>query len=257
MRPFLLLASRDHDVVADDEYRAFCEYGGLAPAELHRVRAEAVPLPEIRLGDYSGVILGGSPYTASDPPEQKSPCQLRVEREIGALLDRIAEEDFPFFGACYGVGLLGMHQGAVVDRRFGEPVGPVKVRLSPAGMVDPLCAGLDVAFDAYVGHKEAVRTLPSHAALLAGSNTCPVQMFRFRRNLYATQFHPELDLAGLERRVDAYRHSGYFPPDEAETVKERARGAHVHEPQRILRNFVERYAREAVPRRPSAVRGAD
>ncbi|NUP75112.1 MAG: glutamine amidotransferase, partial [Sinomonas sp.] len=45
MRPFLLLASRDHDVVADDEYRAFCEYGGLAPAELHRVRAEAAPLP--------------------------------------------------------------------------------------------------------------------------------------------------------------------------------------------------------------------
>lgn len=243
MRPFLLLASRDHDVVADDEYRAFCEYGGLESRDLHRVRAEAGPLPEIRLEDYSGVILGGSPYTASDPPESKSACQLRVEAEIGALLDRIVVEDFPFFGACYGVGLLGVHEGAVVDRRFGEPVGPVRVRLSPAGLIDPLCAGLETSFDAFVGHKEAVRTLPSSAALLAGSASCPVQMFRFRRNLYATQFHPELDLPGLERRVDAYRHSGYFPPEEAESVKERARVAHVHEPQRILRNFVERYAR--------------
>ncbi|MGN6406355.1 glutamine amidotransferase [Sinomonas sp.] len=243
MRPFLLLASRDHDVVADDEYRAFCEYAGLTPGELVRVRAEAGPLPAIRLEDYSGVILGGSPFTASDPEEQKSECQRRVEKEIGTLLDRIVEEDFPFFGACYGVGLLGTHEGAVVDRRFGEPVGPVRVQLSPAGVVDPLCAGLQPSFDAFVGHKEAVRTLPSNAALLAGSASCPVQMFRFKRNLYATQFHPELDLPGLERRVDAYRHSGYFPPEEADAVKDRARRAHVHEPQRILRNFVERYAR--------------
>ena len=123
-------------------------------------------------------------------------------------------------------------------------MGPVKVRLSPAGLADPLCAGMDPVFDAYVGHKEAIRTLPSDAALLAGSDTCPVQMFRFRRNLYATQFHPELDLTGIERRVEAYRHSGYFPPEEAEAVKERAFGASVTEPQKILRNFVQRYARD-------------
>ncbi|BCT78280.1 glutamine amidotransferase [Sinomonas cyclohexanicum] len=243
MRPFLLLAARDHDEVADDEYRAFCTYSGLAPEELYRVRAEAGPLPGIRLEDYSGVILGGSPYTASDPAEHKSETQVRVEAEIGALLERIVEADFPFFGACYGVGMLGMRMGAVVDRHFGEAVGPVKVRLSAVGLHDPLCAGLDPSFHAFVGHKEAVRRLPPDAALLAGSDTCPVQMFRFRRNLYATQFHPELDLSGLERRIDAYRHSGYFPPHEAEVVKERARGTRVSEPQKILANFVQRYAR--------------
>lgn len=243
MRPFLLLAARDHDEVADDEYRAFCTYSGLVPEELHRVRAEAGPLPRIRLEDYSGVILGGSPYTASDPAGEKGATQLRVEAEIGELLGRIAEADFPFLGACYGVGMLGATMGAVVDRRFGEAVGPVKVRLNAVGLRDPLCAGLDPAFHAFVGHKEAIRTLPPGAALLAGSDTCPVQMFRFRRNLYATQFHPELDVAGLERRIDAYRHSGYFPPHEAEVVKERARGTCVSEPQKILANFVARYAR--------------
>ena len=242
MRPFLLLASRDHDEVADDEYRAFCAYAGLEPEHLHRVRAEAGPLPQIRLEDYSGVILGGSPFTASDPGEEKGPVQRRVEEEIGVLLRRIVEADFPFLGACYGVGLLGSQMGAVIDRHFGEPVGPVKVRLSAVGLHDPLCAGLEPAFHAFVGHKEAVRTLPPHAALLAGSDTCPVQMFRFRRTLYATQFHPELDVAGLERRIDAYRHSGYYPPHEAEQVKERARGTEVSEPQKILANFVGRYA---------------
>ncbi|GHG59211.1 glutamine amidotransferase [Sinomonas cellulolyticus] len=206
------------------------------------MRAEAGPLPDIRLEDYSGVILGGSPFTASDPPQEKGPVQRRVEAEIVELLDRIADADFPFLGACYGVGMLGTRMGAVVDRHFGEPVGPVKVRLSAVGLHDPLCAGLDPAFHAFVGHKEAVRTLPPGAALLAGSDTCPVQMFRFRRNLYATQFHPELDVPGLERRIDAYRHSGYFPPETADEVKERARTVRVSEPQKILANFVARYA---------------
>ena len=53
---------------------------------------------------------------------------------------------------------------------------------------------------------------------LAGSPTCPVQMFRVRQNLYATQFHPELDVPGLLTRISVYRNAGYFPPEEADTV---------------------------------------
>ena len=59
------------------------------------------------------MILGGSPFTASDPGEEKGPVQRRVEEEIGVLLRRIVEADFPFLGACYGVGLLGGQMGAV------------------------------------------------------------------------------------------------------------------------------------------------
>ena len=39
--------------------------------------------------------------------------QHRVERELSALLDEVVARDFPFFGACYGVGTLGVHQGGV------------------------------------------------------------------------------------------------------------------------------------------------
>ena len=81
---------------------------------------EAGPLPVLDLADYSGVIVGGSPFTSSDPAGQKSEAQHRVERELSALLDRIVADDFPFLGACYGVGTLGLHQGAVIDRTYGE-----------------------------------------------------------------------------------------------------------------------------------------
>lgn len=243
MRPFLLLATRGEDDVADEEYTAMVRFGGLRPDQLRRVRLEAGPMPSIDLADYSGILVGGSPFNTSDPVEEKSPTQLRVEAELTALLDDVVAQDFPFFGACYGVGTLGVHQGGVVDRTYGEPVGPVPVTLTDDGRGDPLFAGMPPVFDAFVGHKEAVLTLPPDAVLLATSPSCPVQAFRLQENLYATQFHPELDVPGIVARIEAYRDAGYFRPEEIDEVIDRARRSVVEHPPRMLRNFVRRYAR--------------
>lgn len=242
VKPFLLLASRAEDAAAEDEYRAYLRYGGLEPGQLHRIRMEAGPLPDLDLTEYSGVIVGGSPFTSSDPVEDKSAIQLRVERELATLLDRIVAEDFPFLGACYGVGTLGLHQGGVIDRTYGEGLGAVTITLTPEGLQDPLLKDMPEQFVAFAGHKEACTILPAHAVLLASSPACPVQMFRIRSNLYATQFHPELDADGLITRIDIYRHAGYFPPESAEELMASARQFSVTEPMDILRNFVERYA---------------
>lgn len=242
MKPFLLLATRAEDAAAADEHAAVLRYGGLRPEQLHRVRLEAAPMPRIRLDDYSGVIIGGSPFNSSDDDDIKSPVQHRVEAELHTLLDEIVDRDFPFLGACYGVGTLGRHEGAAIDTTYGEPVGPTAIELTEAGRADPLLAGLPERFEAFVGHKEAVSRLPGHAVLLATSAACPVQMFRVRRNLYATQFHPELDQDGLRTRVDAYREHGYFAPEEADAVLARAAGARLDSAHRILGAFVERYA---------------
>lgn len=242
--PFLLLATRAEDDAAESEYRSFLRFSGLLEAHLYRIRVEQEPLPAIRLEDYSGILLGGSPFNSSDPEDTKSVTQRRVERELGELLNRVVAEDFPFFGACYGVGTLGRHQGAVIDRTFAEPIGPVGISVHDDGAADPLLAGLPLHFDAFVGHKEACSTLPAGAVLLASSTSCPVQMFRVKRNLYATQFHPELDVDGLIQRIRIYRHAGYFPADQAELVIERAKSSTVTWPPQILRNFVQRYARD-------------
>ena len=241
MKPFLLLATRPEDEAADDEYAAMLRAGGLEERHLHRVRLEAGPMPELDLDRYAGVVLGGGPFDSSDPEDAKSANQRRVEAELRTLLDELVARDFPFLGACYGVGTLGVHQGGIVDRTFGEPVGAVPVTLTDEGRTDPLLAGLPETFAAFVGHKEACRTLPPTATLLASSPTCPVQMFRVRTNLYATQFHPELDVVGIVTRVRVYQHAGYFPPDTLEELITRLREAEVTHPPRILANFVARY----------------
>ena len=137
--------------------------------------------------------------------------QHRVEAELRPLLDEIVARDFPFLGACYGIGTLGIHQGGTIDRTTGAR-GRRAGAAHPAGLDDPVLAGMPAEFEAFVGHKEACRVLPPHAVLLADSPACPVQMFRIKQNLYATQFHPELDQGGILTRVRVYRHAGYFAP---------------------------------------------
>jgi GMP synthase (glutamine-hydrolysing) len=241
--PFLLLSIRGEDEAADDEYRSMIFFAGLDETGLRQIRLTHRPLGPIDIADWSGIILGGGPYNVSDPLEAKSPTQRRVENELLPLIGRIVAEDFPFLGCCYGVGTLGSVIGATVDRTYPEPVGGMTIALTGAGREDPLFAEVPDAFDAYGGHKEAATTLPSDVACLATSTACPVQAFRVGQNVYATQFHPELDLQGIDTRIDVYKDYGYFAPESADSLKTEVRQWDVRFPGTILRRFVERYAR--------------
>ncbi len=243
MRPFLLLSTRADTRAAQGEYEAFRRFGGLRPEELHQVRLERGPMPALDLDDWSGVVVGGSPFCTSDPDDEKSEVQHRVERELAGLLDEVVDRDVPFLGACYGIGTLGVHQGGIVDRTFGEPVGAVPVTVTDAGRADPVFSAVPPVFDAFVGHKEALREPPPGSVVLASSPGCPVQAFRVRENLYATQFHPELDVPGIVERVRIYSGAGYFPADDVDRVVAALQTSRVEHPPRLLRAFVRRYAR--------------
>src|SRR6478672_8688266 len=243
--PFLLLSIRAEDEAADDEYQAVLRFGGLGERDLHRIRLTHRALGSIDLTGWSGIILGGGPFNVSDPPESKSLTQQRVESELTPLIDRVVQRDFPFLGCCYGVGTLGSVVGATIDRTYTEPVGALTVTLTEHGRRDPLFAELPEVFDAYGGHKEGASALPSDLACLAYSADCPIQAFRVGDNVYATQFHPELDADGISTRIDVYKDYGYFAPETAESLKSAALQQSIEHPTSILRTFAERYARPA------------
>jgi GMP synthase (glutamine-hydrolysing) len=255
VKPILLLSIRADDAAADNEYESFLTLAGLEEDELRRVRLDQRALGDVDLRDWSGIWVGGGPFNYTDPDEKKSPVQRRVGADLNRLLDTVVEADFPFLGACYGVGALGQHQGAVLDRRYSEPVGTVRVALTAAGRRDPLLQDLPAEFDAFTGHKEAISELPGHAVLLASSDACPVQAFRVGSNVYATQFHPELDAAGLCTRIDVYKHAGYFHPSEADELKAMARRSEISHPPAILRAFVRRHGQDRVGWPQAAVTG--
>ena len=241
MKPFLLLATRDHDEAAMAEYRSVLRHSGLAAAQLEHLRVESSPLPALDLADYSGVILGGSSFNISD--SQKTDLQQRVEADLFALVDLIIDTDFPFLGMCYGVGAVTTHLGGTVDRTHGEAVGAVEVTQTADGRSEPMLAGIDERFQAFVGHKEACNGIPTGVTMLATGAICPVQMYRVGANVYVTQFHPELDADDLTARMRIYQHAGYFDPAELDDLVAMAYASGVTGQQhRVLSNFASTYA---------------
>lgn len=210
---------------------------GSKEAELAQHRVERFPLPDLDLGDFAGVLLGGGPFNSSD--EDKSELQLRVEADIARVVTDAVERDVPLLGLCYGIGALTSTLGGVVDRTYGEPVGVVDVALTDEGRQDPLFDGIPTVMRAFVGHKEACRELPPGATLVATGEACPVQAFRVGPRAYATQFHPDLDPRGMAERILIYREAGYFAPEETEELSSFALGADItDEVHAILANFV-------------------
>ncbi len=243
MSRFLILQLRPEQDASDAEFAAFLDKSGLELARAHRIRLDAEALPDdLNPRDYAGIIVGGGPGCVSDAPDEKSPEHARIEAAVMSLMPRVTEDDIPFLGCCYGIGILGQHLGAPVAKgRYGEAVGTADCTVTQAGRNDALLTDLPGRFDAFVGHKEALEALPDGCVHLVSAPSCPFQMVRYKSNVYATQFHPEADSAGFEQRIKTYKDHGYFPPEEALDLIAMCRAADVHAPQKILRNFVQRY----------------
>ena len=233
---------RPEDEAASSEFQAILRAGEITEADTERIRLEKTPIPEIDLKNYSAIIAGGSPFDVSQDEEKKSFAQKQVEEFFENLFDKVFEDDIPFLGACSGNGLLGRYSGASITGKYSEGIGSALVSVTEDGKKDPLLKGLPDQFYAMVGHKEACDDVPPGAVLLVSSNTCPVQMFRIKNNIYATQFHPEADSAEFKLRIRIYKHEGYFDPEEADELTKKIAEIDTPVPKEILRRFIQKYS---------------
>ena len=240
-KPFLMLTSRDDGPVLSSESADLPRFCGLSEEGVRRVRIER-DLPELDLSDYSGAFVCGSPWDAGADDHLKEARQVRAEAWLRSFYDRALAESFPVLGLCYGLGTLTLHLGGVLDTQHGEDISGIALTKTDAGREDPLLEGTPDRFHAYVGHHEAVRELaPGMQVLLAGDAT-PIQMVRVGEAAWATQFHPELDLAGVLVRVEQYG-GRYYPPEAAGAITEQVSSVDVSPSHRVLTNFVEAFRR--------------
>lgn len=238
MKPFIIIQLRPEDETSDSEYQCFLKNGNLTPEQTFRIRAEQNGLPDLNLDKYSGILVGGSPFDITTPEDKKSDIQKKVEADFTKLLQKVIERDFPFMGCCSGNGLLGKHCGGKITRKYPEPVGAVDLTLTEDAKNDPLTNNLPETFRGLVGHKECCETLPPNATLLASSPTCPIQMFRVKNNIYATQFHPEADPQEFILRINTYKNHGYFPPEKAQELIDAVKDEKITHTQKILSTFI-------------------
>jgi len=202
---FLLLQVRNpDDPMREHEVACFERCFRLASGQVEVVdllgsapTAAAIEAADVVLlggsGDYS-VARGGSWLPAA------------LDAMVG-----LYETSKPTFASCWGFQAMARAMGgSVVTDHDRAEVGVTWLRLTDAGRRDPVFGPLGPRFQAVSGHEDIVEELPPSARLLASSDVVENQAFHFPgKPIYCTQFHPELDRAGLLLRIGRY--PSYLP----------------------------------------------
>lgn len=162
--------------------------------------------PEKILKGIDGVILGGSAefnFAAGNPKRGKV-FQIMIKR-IKPLIRYLLQKDIPTLGICFGHQFLGYVLGTkVITDKTQQETGSFLVFLTKEGKSDPIFLNFSSKFIAQFGHKDSLEKLPPQAVLLARTKKCKVVAFRYKKNIYGVQFHPELTAKDLLTRLKSY-----------------------------------------------------
>ena len=138
-------------------------------------------LPEVESGFAAAVVYGG-PQSVNDTR------QHRFLAEEMAWIEKWLGNERPFFGICLGGQMLAQVLGAGVGRH-DDGLHEIGYRcIEPA---DPNNEFLGQPMNVYHWHNEGF-DVPLTAELLARGTDFPNQAFRYGKNSYGIQFHPEV-----------------------------------------------------------------
>ncbi|MBF0475541.1 MAG: type 1 glutamine amidotransferase [Deltaproteobacteria bacterium] len=136
------------------------------------------------LAEAVAVIVLGGKMGVDDLAE--FPFLVQIKEFIRATL----AGGIPFLGICLGGQLLAQVTGGRVISRANEELGCHPISVTSQGEADPIFASLPQQFITFQWHHDSF-VPPAGAALLASSDRCPHQAFRFGNSAYGFQFHPE------------------------------------------------------------------
>jgi GMP synthase (glutamine-hydrolysing) len=139
------------------------------------------------LDGYDGVFLSGSPHGAYE--------DIPFIRREHDLIRTAAAQGKPMLGVCFGSQILAsaLCGKGEVFRRDSCEIGYKTLALTPAAGVDPLLGGLGDRVEMFVWHNDEVRAAHADMTVLASSDVCPNQIWRYRdAPVWGIQGHPEL-----------------------------------------------------------------
>jgi GMP synthase-like glutamine amidotransferase len=145
------------------------------------------------LSGYAGIFLSGSPHSAyEDVPF--------IHREHALIRDAVAR-DIPMLGVCFGSQILG---SALCGReqvflRDTCEVGYKWLEAQPEAAADPVAKDILPQVYMFVWHNDEVRADHPDMRILASSDQCPNQVWRYRdKPIWGIQGHPEITRAQSE-----------------------------------------------------------
>ncbi len=138
-----------------------------------------------KLRDYNGIILSGGPESVW---EKNS---IKTDKNIFSL-------GIPILGICYGMHLINVFYNGIVSpnvkKEYGEAVIDIKNNC-------PLFEGLSEKQSVLMSHGDSVEKVAEGFEVCAVSGDVIAGIYNKELNIYAVQFHPEVDLSVNGKQV--------------------------------------------------------
>lgn len=154
--------------------------------EYSSYKGESLPQPN----EFDFLVVMGGPQ--SPLSMEKSPY---LKNEIDLIKKALAQNKC-IIGICLGAQLIGEALGAKTERSPYREIGVFPIMLLDGAKSDPIFSKLPRVFDVMHWHND-MPGLPIGAELIAKSEGCPRQIFRYGDRVYGFQCHFEMtkDLA--------------------------------------------------------------
>lgn len=141
---------------------------------------------KIREKNPSGIIFSGGP--ASTYVDGAPKCDPEVF-ELGV----------PVLGICYGGQLMAEMFNGKVSRADKKEFGKTELNILSK---EDLFKGIDDGILSWMSHMDFIEALPEGFEVIANTDSCPVAAMRnLEKNLYAVQFHPEVEHTQSGREI--------------------------------------------------------
>ena len=156
----------------------------LTPIELD----EGESIPE-DLSGYDAMLCMGGPMDTW--MEDDYPWLIDEKKRIR---EWVVDDAKPFLGFCLGCQLLGEVLGGKVEASNPPEIGVLDIEMTAAAKDDVLFGAYPPVIKAVQWHSYEVRDLEHNpeVSILGSSAATPCQIFRYRDNAWAVQFHVEV-----------------------------------------------------------------
>ncbi|WP_144461274.1 glutamine-hydrolyzing GMP synthase [Siminovitchia fortis] len=143
-------------------------------SELH---PHTITIEEIEAINPAGIILSGGPNSVYG--ENAFRCD-----------EKIFELGIPVLGICYGMQLMTMHFGGIVERAKGREYGKASIEVREGAA---LFKGLPVEQKVWMSHGDLVKKAPEGFVVDGVNPSCPIAAIsNEEKKFYGVQFHPEV-----------------------------------------------------------------
>ncbi|MBN2069858.1 MAG: glutamine-hydrolyzing GMP synthase [Candidatus Krumholzibacteriota bacterium] len=142
-----------------------------------RILPNSATIDEIRSEKPAGIILSGGPANVAD-------------KDAPGLKADIYSLNIPVLGVCYGMQLISLERGAVVEKSDHREFGPVVIDVRAGSS---LFQGTPESQKVWMSHGVRVNTLPEGFSPTASSEGCPIAAMEDESGMiFGLQFHPEV-----------------------------------------------------------------